>query len=377
LSFLSKTEYRNPWAWVPTLYFAEGIPYITVMIVSVIMYKRLGISNTDIALYTSWLYLPWVIKPLWSPVVDIVKTKRFWIVLMQLLVSAGLLGIGLTLHLPNFFLVTLIIFWFLAFSSATHDIAADGFYMLGLNQYDQSFFVGIRSTFYRLASITGQGLVVILAGYLENRTKNISSSWSITFIILAALFLCMILFLFKVRKKYFILIGFVILILILVVFNSSIPVQRLLSIFSFSQPSNVARINEIVTVNNLLQGNFWSLLFGEGLGAIRPFYGLLSEYNWMNFYTHNYYLKLIVNQGVIGLLFFLSFNLNLVNKAISLVDPKGTSLGLTLACISLLITGLFGLVFENFPLDFYYWLFTGTLRAIIIIDKQENAEHAT
>jgi O-antigen ligase len=192
-----------------------------------------------------------------------------------------------------------------------------------------------------------------------------------------ALIICMILFLFKVRKKYFILIGFVILILILVVFNSSIPVQRLLSIFSFSQPSNVARINEIVTVNNLLQGNFWSLLFGEGLGAIRPFYGLLSEYNWMNFYTHNYYLKLIVNQGVIGLLFFLSFNLNLVNKAISLVDPKGTSLGLTLACISLLITGLFGLVFENFPLDFYYWLFTGTLRAIIIIDKQENAEHAT
>jgi len=189
LSFLSKTEYRNPWAWVPTLYFAEGIPYITVMIVSVIMYKRLGISNTDIALYTSWLYLPWVIKPLWSPVVDIVKTKRFWIVIMQLMVSLGLLGIGLTLHLPNFFLITLIIFWFLAFSSATHDIAADGFYMLGLNQYDQSFFVGIRSTFYRLASITGQGLVVILAGYLENRTKNISSSWSITFIILAALFI--------------------------------------------------------------------------------------------------------------------------------------------------------------------------------------------
>jgi len=170
LSPSSKPEKRNPWLWVPTLYFAEGIPYIVVMTVSVIMYKRLGISNADIALYTSWLYLPWVIKPLWSPIVDLLKTKRFWIVLMQFIVAVGLGGVALTIPLPSFFQYTLLFFWLLAFSSATHDIAADGFYMLGLNQHDQAFFVGIRSTFYRLAMITGQGLLVILAGYVESHT---------------------------------------------------------------------------------------------------------------------------------------------------------------------------------------------------------------
>lgn len=156
------------WSWIPTLYFAEGIPYIVVMTLSVIMYKRLGISNTDIALYTSWLYLPWVIKPLWSPVVDILKTKRFWIVVMQLLIGAGLAGVAFTIPVDNFFQYTLAFLWLLAFSSATHDIAADGFYMLALSKHDQAWFVGIRSTFYRLAMITGQGLLVILAGYLES-----------------------------------------------------------------------------------------------------------------------------------------------------------------------------------------------------------------
>ena len=155
---------RSPWAWIPTLYFAQGIPYVAVMTVSVIMYKRFGLSNTDIALYTSWLYLPWVIKPFWSPIVDILKTKRWWIVTMQLLIGAGLAGIALTLPTPFYFKASLAFFWLLAFSSATHDIAADGFYMLGLDDSQQSFFVGIRSTFYRLAMITGQGLLIILAG---------------------------------------------------------------------------------------------------------------------------------------------------------------------------------------------------------------------
>jgi len=161
---------RNPWAWIPSLYFAEGIPYIIVMTLSVIMYKRLGISNADIALYTSWLYLPWVIKPLWSPFVDIFKTKRFWIVLMQLIIGAGLAGVALTIPVSSFFQYTLAFFWLLAFSSATHDIAADGFYMLGLSQSKQAFFVGIRSTFYRIAMLTGQGLIVIIAGYFEAST---------------------------------------------------------------------------------------------------------------------------------------------------------------------------------------------------------------
>ncbi len=162
-----KKTTRNPWAWIPTLYFAEGIPYVVAMTVAVIMFKRLGISNTDIALYTSWLYLPWVIKPLWSPVVDLFKTKRWWIVVMQLLIGAGLGGVALAIPMPGFFKITLIFLWLLAFSSATHDISADGFYMLGLNEHQQAYFVGIRSTFYRIAMITGQGLLIILAGYFE------------------------------------------------------------------------------------------------------------------------------------------------------------------------------------------------------------------
>ncbi len=161
---------RSGWWWIPSLYYAEGIPYIVVMTVSVIMYKRMGISNTDIALYTSWLYLPWVIKPFWSPVVDMIRTKRFWIITMQLCIGAGLGGVALTIPVPDFFRYTLMCFWLLAFSSATHDIAADGFYMLGLSQHDQTWFVGVRSTFYRFAMITGQGLLIILAGFIENNS---------------------------------------------------------------------------------------------------------------------------------------------------------------------------------------------------------------
>jgi MFS transporter, PAT family, beta-lactamase induction signal transducer AmpG len=149
---------RNPWAWVPSLYIAEGIPYVMVMTVSVILYKRLGISNTDIALYTGWLYLPWVIKPFWSPFVDLFKTKRRWILRMQIAIGVFLGCIALTLPVGRFFQYSLAFFWFTAFSSATHDIAADGFYMLALPERLQSAFVGVRSTFYRIATIATQGL---------------------------------------------------------------------------------------------------------------------------------------------------------------------------------------------------------------------------
>lgn len=183
-----KTTFRNPWAWVPTLYFAEGLPYVAVMTISVIMYKRFGLTNTEIALYTSWLYLPWVIKPFWSPFVDILKTKRWWIITMQLLIGAGFAGIAFTLPTPLWLQFSLAFFWLMAFSSATHDIAADGFYMLALDDSQQSFFVGIRSTFYRLASITGQGFLIILAGFFEKRAE-IPTAWSLTFFIMAGLFL--------------------------------------------------------------------------------------------------------------------------------------------------------------------------------------------
>lgn len=180
---------KNPWSWIPTLYFGQGIPYVVVMSISVIMYKKMGISNTDIALYTSWLYLPWVIKPLWSPFVDMFRTKRFWIVTLQLIIGAALAGVAFTIPLPSFFQITLAVFWLMAFSSATHDIAADGFYMLALEQHQQAAFVGVRSTFYRIAMIMGQGALVYLAGYLETHAGSIAIAWSITFFILAGVFL--------------------------------------------------------------------------------------------------------------------------------------------------------------------------------------------
>jgi PAT family beta-lactamase induction signal transducer AmpG len=199
-----KRSNTGPWAWIPSLYFASGLPYVVVMSVSVIMYKKLGISNTDIALYTSWLYLPWVIKPFWSPFVDILKTRRAWIVTMQLLIGAGLGGVALTIPTDDFLRNSLAFLWLLAFSSATHDIAADGFYMLGLSKHDQTWFVGFRSTFYRLAMITGQGILIMLAGLLEDAlqstdvataTQAISAvdpgtilAWTITFYVMAGMF---------------------------------------------------------------------------------------------------------------------------------------------------------------------------------------------
>jgi len=168
----TQNKTRSPWTWIPSLYLAEGLPYVAVNIVSVIMYKRMGISNADIALYTSLLYLPWVIKPIWSPLVDMLKTKRWWIVIAQLVLAVGFASIALTIPASFFFRITLAFFWLLAFASATHDIAADGFYMLGLNTNQQAKYVGIRSTFYRIATITGQGLLVILAGFLESSSGS-------------------------------------------------------------------------------------------------------------------------------------------------------------------------------------------------------------
>lgn len=180
---------RSPWAWIPSLYFAEGLPYVAVMTLSVIMYKRLDISNTDIALFTSWLYFPWVIKPLWSPFVDLIRTKRWWIYTMQWLIGGGMAGVAFMIPGDVFFHSTLAFFWLMAFSSATHDIAADGFYMLGLDEEQQAFFIGIRNTFYRVAMITGQGLLVMLAGFLEQSTGRIPFAWSLVFFILAGGFI--------------------------------------------------------------------------------------------------------------------------------------------------------------------------------------------
>ncbi len=186
---MRETAKRAPWAWIPTLYFSQGLPYVIVMTVSVIMYKSFGISNTKIAFYTSWLYLPWVIKPLWSPFVDIFFTKRKWVLATQFILGISLASVALTLPTPHYFQYSMAFLWLMAFNSATHDIASDGLYLISLTSKEQSFFVGIRSTFYRIAMITGQGLVVILAGYLEETLSNPYQAWSIVFAILAGLYI--------------------------------------------------------------------------------------------------------------------------------------------------------------------------------------------
>ncbi|HBN63225.1 MFS transporter [uncultured Duncaniella sp.] len=192
---------RNPWAWIPTLYFAQGLPYVAVMTISVIMYKRLGLSNTDIALYTGWLYLPWVIKPFWSPFVDIISTKRHWTITMQWLIGIAFAGIAFALPTSFFFSLTLAIFWLVGFTSATHDIAADGYYMLALTEHQQSLYVGIRSTFYRIATVAGQGLLVILAGAIEDSSGDIPFAWSVVFGILSVMFLSFALYHSRILPK--------------------------------------------------------------------------------------------------------------------------------------------------------------------------------
>lgn len=189
-------RYRNPWLWVPTLYFAEGVPYFIVNNISVIMFKNMGMPNGVLSLYTSMLYLPWVIKPLWSPFVDILGNKRRWILAMQFLMTMAMLalpfllpsGSGSAIASSPLFFITLSLFWVTAFASATHDIAADGFYMLGMNSNRQAEFVGIRSTFYRLSSIFGQGVLVALAGFLETGTGDVRLAWKITLLVSALIF---------------------------------------------------------------------------------------------------------------------------------------------------------------------------------------------
>lgn len=190
----------SPWAWVPTLYFAQGIPYFIVNNISVIMFTKMGVPNGEMAMFTSLLYLPWFIKPFWSPFVDIIKTKRWWTVTMQMVMSVALILLFATLPRPSadmiasgqtpisMFTVTLVLFLITAFASATHDIAADGFYMIALSQSNQAAFVGIRSTFYRLASIFGQGVLVAIAGMIELKSGNIPRSWSLTLLISAIIF---------------------------------------------------------------------------------------------------------------------------------------------------------------------------------------------
>lgn len=179
----------SPWLWIPTLYFVEGLPYFLVNNVSVLMFAKMGVPNGQMALFTSLLYLPWTLKFIWSPFVDILRTKRWWIVTMQLVMAIAFVILGLTLPSPetiaegqtsmSLFKFTLLLFIVAAFASATHDIAADGFYMLAQSPSSQAAFIGIRNTFYRLANVFGNGVIVGIAGYLETKTGNIPLAWQI------------------------------------------------------------------------------------------------------------------------------------------------------------------------------------------------------
>ena len=189
---MNKVKHSSPWLWVPTLYFAEGVPYFLVNNISVMLFAKMGVPNDQLAFFTTLLYFPWFLKGLWSPLVDVVKTKRWWIVAMQLLMAV--LCVLLTLSLPHpdasmmaakgtpvsMFWLTLVLFIITAFASATHDIAADGYYMIAHDSCSQARFIGIRSTFYRIAMVFGQGVLVFIAGRFEKSTGDIPLSWQLT-----------------------------------------------------------------------------------------------------------------------------------------------------------------------------------------------------
>ena len=183
-------KHRNPWAWITTLYFAEGLPNIIVTGLSVVMYMQMGLSDAEVGLFTGWLALPWVIKPLWSPFIDLLKTKRWWVLAMQALIGASLAGIAFSIPTAFWFQATMCLFFLIAFCSATHDISADGFYMIELDDHNQAKYVGLRNTFYRLAIIFVNGMLVSLAGILQVMFRGqIRFTWALIFYGLAGLFI--------------------------------------------------------------------------------------------------------------------------------------------------------------------------------------------
>lgn len=180
----------KPTLWVPTLYIGESLPFSAVMLLSVIMFKELGLSDAQITLYTGWLGLPWVIKPIWSPIIDTLRTKRWWVITMQMLMGVMLGLVAFTLPTPYWLQSSLALFMIVAFASATHDISADGYYILALSDKEQEFFVGVRNTFYRVGMVVGQGGLVMMVGKLQQGVagewlSNVALSWSAAFMLVA------------------------------------------------------------------------------------------------------------------------------------------------------------------------------------------------
>ncbi|MEW6004398.1 MAG: MFS transporter [Stygiobacter sp.] len=162
-----KEKNFSAWFWIPTLYIAKAISFIIITSVSVIMYQSLEVSNSEIIFYTSLLYLPWLIKPFWSPLIDAIGTKRDWILFTQVLLAISFIVIAFLIQLPDYFQFTIIALWIVSFIAATHDIAVDGFYLVALKESDQSFFIGIRNSFYKIALISTATLVLLFSNQIE------------------------------------------------------------------------------------------------------------------------------------------------------------------------------------------------------------------
>lgn len=190
---------NRPWGWIPSLYLAEGLPYSVVNVLTATMFTTMDVPLATMTFYTGLIGLPWIIKPFWSPFIDLIKTKRWWTLLMQALMCLGMFLIGFILPSSNFFILSIIIFWIIAFLSATHDVAADGFYMMALDERQQAEYVGVRSTVYKIATLIGQGGLIFIAGKLiDSNSLSVAFSWSVTFFILGALFLIIFLWDLKI-----------------------------------------------------------------------------------------------------------------------------------------------------------------------------------
>ena len=178
---------RHPLFWMPTLYFAMGVPMITVSVVASIMYKNLGLTNTEVALYTGSMYLPWVIKPLWSPVIDIFKTKKFFVLFTQVAMAAGFGCVALALPLPGYLPITIALFWIVGFLSATHDIAADGVYINAMTSTEQARYIGLQGVCWYAGKILASGLLVSFTGYLHSAEKGLNLTWTRSWMIVMGL----------------------------------------------------------------------------------------------------------------------------------------------------------------------------------------------
>ncbi|MCD8265757.1 MAG: MFS transporter, partial [Prevotellaceae bacterium] len=185
----------KPLSWVPSLYLAEALPFSAVMLISVIMFKDFGLGDGRITLYTGWMGLPWVVKPLWCTVVDNLRTKRWWIVGTEFTLGVSLALVAFSLPTSLWLQATLALFFLIAFASATHDISADGFYILGLGEREQELYVGVRNTFYRVGMVVGQGGLVMLEGFLLRAGRlSFAYAWALVFVVLALLMLVLALY---------------------------------------------------------------------------------------------------------------------------------------------------------------------------------------